>query len=173
MAASTIFHIQSSPQTMNQLHDQHHPTGLQAPTSTPGSMDHSTNNHQTLQNGGGHTLHPTTRWILAPGWPRYTSTANKVNPDSLWRGGGGRHTEIPSEHRIVNVQHRGTILVAEHNNLPEVETPQNINEEAQIIWPRIHQYTYAAFEAFVQKNMQMTRCNNIPSNGYSRISHQR
>ena len=41
-----------------------------------------------------------------------------------------RFEEVPSEHRTVDVQHRGTILIAEHNNLPEVETPQNINEEA-------------------------------------------
>ena len=48
-----------------------------------------------------------------------------------------------------------TILVAEHNNLPKVETSQNINKEAQIIRPRIQQYTYAAFEAFVQTNMHL------------------
>ena len=42
---------------MVQMHDQHHPAGIQAPTSTPGNMDHSTNNHQALQNGGRRTLH--------------------------------------------------------------------------------------------------------------------
>ena len=68
---------------------------------------------------------------------------------------GGQHTELPSEHRIVEVQHCGTILAAEHNNLPEVETLQNINEEAQIIRPRIQQYTYAASEAFIQTNMHI------------------
>ena len=70
----------------------------------------------------------------------------------------GQHTELLSEHRIVDIQRRGTVLVAEHNNLPEVETPQNINninEEAQIIRPRIQQYAYAAFEAFVQTNMHL------------------
>ena len=65
---------------------------------------------------------------------------------------GGQHTEHPNEHRIVNVQRCGTILVAEHN---PVETPQNVNKEAQIIRPRIQQYTYAAFEAFVQTNMHL------------------
>ena len=67
----------------------------------------------------------------------------------------GQHTELPSEHRIADIQRRGSILIAEHNNLPEVETPQNINEEAQIIRPRMQQYIYAAFEAFVQTNMHL------------------
>ncbi len=40
-------------------------------------------------------------------------------------------------------------------NLPEVEQLQNINEAAQIIRPRIQQYTYTAFEAFVQANMHL------------------
>ena len=31
----------------------------------------------------------------------------------------GQHTKLPSEHRIVNDQHQGTILVVEHNNLPQ------------------------------------------------------
>ena len=47
------------------------------------------------------------------------------------------------------------VLVAEHNNLPEVETPQSINEEAQIIRPRLQQYTFAAFEALVHTNMHL------------------
>ena len=68
---------------------------------------------------------------------------------------GGQHTELPSVHRIADVQRHGTILVAEHNNLPEVETPQNINKEAQIIRPRIQQYTYASFEALVQTNIHL------------------
>ena len=68
---------------------------------------------------------------------------------------GGQHIELPREHRIVDVQRRGTTLVAEHNNLPEVETPQSINEEAQIIRPRIQQYTFAAFVAFVNANMHL------------------
>ena len=50
---------------------------------------------------------------------------------------GGQPIELPSEHRIVDVQRRRTILIAEHNNLPEVKTPQSINEKAQIIRPRI------------------------------------
>ena len=62
---------------------------------------------------------------------------------------------IPSEHRIVDAQHRDSILIVEHNNLPEVEPLQNINEAAQIIKPRIQQFTYAAFEAFVQANMHL------------------
>ena len=57
--------------------------------------------------------------------------------------------------RIVDLQHRETILVAEHNNLPEVETSQSINEESQIIRPIIQQYTFAAFEAFVRTNMHL------------------
>ena len=68
---------------------------------------------------------------------------------------GGQHIELPREHRIVNAQHRGTILVADHNNLPEVKTPQSINEEAQIIRPRIQQYTFAAFETLVSANMHL------------------
>ena len=67
----------------------------------------------------------------------------------------GQHTELPSEHRIVDVQRQGTILVIEHNNLPEVEPPQNINEAAQIIRPQIQQYRYTTFEAFVQANMHL------------------
>ena len=51
---------------LDQTHEQHHPAWLQETTTTPGSMDHSTNNHQTLQNGGQQTPRPTTRWILAP-----------------------------------------------------------------------------------------------------------
>ena len=67
----------------------------------------------------------------------------------------GQHIELPSEHRIVGIQRRRTILVAEHNNLLEVETPQSINEEAQIIRLRIQQYTYAAFVAFVNAIMHL------------------
>ena len=68
---------------------------------------------------------------------------------------GGQHIELPSEYKIVDVQRSGTVLGTEHNNLPEVETPHNINEEAQIIRLRIQQYTYAAFEAFVQTNIHL------------------
>ena len=83
-----------------------------------------------------------------------TSTANKVNQNLLWKV-GGQPIELPREHRIVDVQRRGTILVAEHDNLPEVETPQSINEEAQTIRPRIQQYIFSAFEAFVHTNMHL------------------
>ena len=72
-----------------------------------------------------------------------------------FEGLGGQPIELPREHRIVDVQRRGTILIAEHNNLSEVETTQSINEEAQIIRPRIQQYTFAAFEAFVHTNMHL------------------
>ena len=77
---------------------------------------------------------------------------------------------------MIDAQRRGTILVTEHNNLSEVETPQSINEEAQIIRSRIQQYAFAAFEVFGKTNMHLVvandRCNSIPSNGYSKISHQ-
>ena len=33
-----------------------------------------------------------------------------------FEGLGGQHIELPREHRIVDVQRCGTILVAEHNN---------------------------------------------------------
>ena len=154
VATSTTLHIQRSPRTVDQMHDQHHAAGLQATTTTPGSMDHSTNNNQTLQNGGRQTTCPTTRWFLASAWPMSTSTTNKVNQDSLWWA-GGQHIKLPREHRIVDVQRRGTTLVTEHNNLPEVETLQSINEEAQIIRPRIQQYRFAAFEAFLHRNMHL------------------
>ena len=72
---------------------------------------------------------------------------------------GNQHMELPREHRIVDVQRRRTILVAEHNNLPEVETTQSINEEAQIIKPRIHQYTFAAFESFISANTHLVVAN--------------
>ena len=72
-----------------------------------------------------------------------------------FEGLGGQHIELPREHRIVNIQRCGTILVAEHNNLWEVKPPQSINEEAQIIRPRIQQYTFAAFEASVHTNMHL------------------
>ena len=65
--------------------------------------------------------------------------------------GGGKHIELPREHRIVDVQHHRTILVAEHNNLLEVETPKSINEEEQ--------YTFAAFEAFISANMHLVVAN--------------
>ena len=83
MAVSTTFYIQSPPRPMVQMHDQHHPAGLHAPNSTPGSMDHITNNGQTPQNGGQRTLHPTTRWILDPARLTSTSAANKVNPYAI------------------------------------------------------------------------------------------
>ena len=61
---------------------------------------------------------------------------------------------------MVEVQRRRTILVAEHTNLPEVETPQSINKEAQIIRPRMQQYTFAAFEAFISANMHLVVAND-------------
>ena len=154
VATPTTLHIQRSPRVLVHMHDQHHPAGIQATTTTPGSMNHSTNNNQTLQNGKRQPPRPTTRWFLALAWPMSTSIANKVNQDPLWRA-GGQHIEIPSEHKIVDVQRRRTILVAEHNNLPEVETLQSINEETLIIRPRIQQYTFAAFVAFAKANMHL------------------
>ena len=87
----TTLHIQRSPRALVHMHNQHHPAAIQATTTTPRSMDHGTNNNHTLQNGGRQTPRPTTRWLLAPAWPMSTSTANKVNQDSLWRAGGATH----------------------------------------------------------------------------------
>ena len=68
---------------------------------------------------------------------------------------GGQHIKLTSEHRIVDIQRQGTIPVIEHNNLPEVEPPRNINKAAQIIRPRIQQYMYTSFDAFIQANMHL------------------
>ena len=81
--------------------------------------------------------------------PQTRST--RIHVDEL----GGQHIELPSEHKVVNFQRCRTILVAEHNNLPEVETPQSINEETLIVRPRIQQYTFAAFVALVNANMHL------------------
>ena len=68
---------------------------------------------------------------------------------------GGQHIELPREHKIVDVQCRGTTLVAEHNNLLEVKPPQSINEEMIIIRPSIHQYSFDAFLNFVNANIHL------------------
>ena len=68
---------------------------------------------------------------------------------------GGQHIELPSEHKIVDVQRRGTILVAQHNNLMEAEPPQSINKETRIIRPRLQQHTFDAFRTFVIANMHL------------------
>ena len=83
-----------------------------------------------------------------------TSTANKVT-GTYFEELGGQQIELPREHRIVDVQRRGTTLDAEHNNLPEVDPPQSSNEEMLIIKPKIQQYTFEAFVTFVNANMHL------------------
>ena len=68
---------------------------------------------------------------------------------------GGQQVKLPSEHKIVDVQRPGTTLVAEHNNLPEDEPPQNINKTMIIIKPSIHQYSFDAFLNFVNANIHL------------------
>ena len=77
------------------------------------------------------------------------------SPGTYFEELGGQHIELPREHRIVDVQRRGTTLVAEHNNLPEVKPPQSSNDEVLIIRLRLQQYTFEAFVAFMNANMHL------------------
>ena len=100
---------------------------------------------------------------LAPRW-RYSAYLSGIEPRTDgYRSSAGIRTRVSTKgsvgcHHQTNTASsasRGTILVAEQNHLPEVETPQSINEEAQIIRPIIQQYTFAAFATFVNANMHL------------------
>ena len=74
-----------------------------------------------------------------------------IHFEEIW----SQHTDLPREHRIIDVQRRGTTLVAEHNNLQEIELPQRINEAMITFRPSIQQYTFEAFKDFVSANMHL------------------